>query len=185
VFWVVFTLIWVGYHPYNTNEKTFFEQFNECFIALTVYHIMCFADTVEDLETRNAIGWSLIVCVSFCLVANFAYILFWLAKDTHRKVMTWYYTWKLKDLRGLKQIKDAKPPLRIPVKTRSAGFEKVDYILERKDKQNDLVPVSDENGVFTISKHEISMNTTDNTLLGHSNPALIRQPEMQKDLIRA
>lgn len=80
--------------PYANKETSFFQQFNEVFVAITNYHLMCFADFVEDEPTRNVVGMSMIVCVSFNLVINVGYIMLGAIKDACIKLRKRYFTWK-------------------------------------------------------------------------------------------
>lgn len=77
----------------------FFQQFNEWFIALTTYHLMCFADFIEDEPTRTTVGWSMITCVSFNLLLNLSVIVFGAAKQVCRRLKIKYLKWKLEKLR--------------------------------------------------------------------------------------
>ena len=44
---MTFMLIYVGLSEcYASKTQSFFEQFNEVFIAITIYHLMCFADFI-------------------------------------------------------------------------------------------------------------------------------------------
>jgi hypothetical protein len=44
---MTFMVIYVGMtNCYALPSKRFFEQFNEVFVAITNYHLMCFADFV-------------------------------------------------------------------------------------------------------------------------------------------
>lgn len=93
---MTFMIIYVGLaSPYVSKQKTFFEQFNEFFIGVTVYHLMAFADVVQDQGAKNTFGWSLIACFSFCLVCNIGFILRNLFIDSYKKIRFKYYTNKL------------------------------------------------------------------------------------------
>jgi len=46
-FCMTFMVIYVGLtNCYVSKTQSFFEQFNEAFIAITTYHLMCFADFI-------------------------------------------------------------------------------------------------------------------------------------------
>lgn len=94
-------LIYIGWtKPFADPTIYFFEMFNECSIALTNYHMMCFADFVQDDATRNIFGWSMIGIVSGNLVINVLYIVVGAVKDTYFKLRTKYYQWKNKNLKA-------------------------------------------------------------------------------------
>jgi hypothetical protein len=94
-------LIYIGWtKPFADPTIYFFEMFNECFIALTNYHMMCFADFVQDDATRNILGWSMIGIVGGNLVINVLYIVVGAVKDTYFKLRTKYYQWKNKNLKA-------------------------------------------------------------------------------------
>lgn len=99
---MTFMMIYVGLaNPYIEKPKTFFEQFNEFFIAITVYHLMAFADVVQDQETRTIFGWSLVVCISFCLFTNVSYILHGTLKEAYKKLRVKYLRNKLAKLQAI------------------------------------------------------------------------------------
>jgi hypothetical protein len=102
-------LMYVGLvNPYTTKNKTFFEQFNEFFIAIIIYHLMCFADTMPDIGAQNTIGWSMIVAVLFNLLFNIFYIMFLAIKDMKIKLLTKFYNWKITKLKKSIEIKKAR-----------------------------------------------------------------------------
>lgn len=93
--------------PFADKTTSFFQQFNEVFVAITNYHLMCFADFVKDERTRNIVGMSMIVCAGLNMLINMVYIMFGAIKDAWRKLRIKYFTWKLKRLlktKGAKQL---------------------------------------------------------------------------------
>lgn len=48
---------------------------NECFISLVLYHVIAFADMIQDEDTRNIMGWSMIAVVSVSLIANLGFLM--------------------------------------------------------------------------------------------------------------
>lgn len=99
-----FMTIFVGLaNPYKLIRKTFFEQFNEFFIAVTIYHLMAIADNVEDAPARTVIGWSLIASFCFCLLVNLCSVLADLGREVYINLRRKYLRWKLK-----KTKKDSK-----------------------------------------------------------------------------
>ena len=96
-------LIYVGLSEcYASKTQIFFEQFNEAFIAISNYHLMCFADFILDEPTRNIMGWSMVSCVGFNLIVNLGFILINTAKDSFYKLRKKYYQSKLKSLKKRK-----------------------------------------------------------------------------------
>lgn len=86
-------------NPYTTKEKLFFEQFNECFIIIINYHMMCFADFVQDDWTRGIVGWSMMATVGFNLIINMMYIIVGSVKDSYKNIRLKYTIWKLDRLK--------------------------------------------------------------------------------------
>ena len=99
-FCMTFMVIYVGMsNCYALPTKSFFEQFNEVFVAFTNYHLMCFADFVQEQRTRDIVGWSMIGCVSFNLAVNIGFIMFGSIKQSYYTMRTRYYQGKLKRLK--------------------------------------------------------------------------------------
>jgi len=86
-------------NPYTTKEKLFFEQFNECFIIIINYHLMCFADFVQDDWTRGIVGWSMMATVGFNLIINIGYIMVGAVMDSYKNIRFKYARWKLERLK--------------------------------------------------------------------------------------
>lgn len=74
-------------------------------MAITNYHLMCFADFVQDEPTRNIVGLSMIVCVGLNLTINIGFIMLGAIKDACRKLRIKYYNWKLKRNRQTQEAK--------------------------------------------------------------------------------
>lgn len=98
---VTFLFIYVGLaRPYVDRANAFFQQFNECFIMITNYHLMCFADFIQDEPTRTTVGWSMIAFVTLNLLINIGYIMFGGIKKGCRTGMIKYYNWKIGKLKA-------------------------------------------------------------------------------------
>lgn len=105
---VTFIVIYVGWsEPYIEKRTTNFQFFNEAFIAITNYHLMCFADFIEDEPTRNVMGWSLIFCVCFNLFINIGSIMVGVAKNSFKTCKKSYYVRKLNKLKKRRAEKEA------------------------------------------------------------------------------
>ena len=76
------------------KHERFFQSFNECFVFLINYHMLCFADLVIDAPTLQLLGWSVIVTITLNLAINFGVIIFTSGKDTYRKLKVKYYNYK-------------------------------------------------------------------------------------------
>ena len=88
-------LIYVGLEkPFESKSFHFFELFNEFFIAVINYHLMCFADFVDD-SRREWTGMSMIVTISLNLAVNFSFIMFSALKKQYYKFRLSYYKSKL------------------------------------------------------------------------------------------
>lgn len=97
---MTFMVIYVGMtNCYALPSKRFFEQFNEVFVAITNYHLMCFADFVQDEHTRKIVGWSMISCVCLNLIVNIGFIMVNAIKDSYFKLRRRYYERKLRVLK--------------------------------------------------------------------------------------
>jgi hypothetical protein len=106
-FSMTFILVYAGIcEPYVDKTTSFFSQFNEVFVAITNYHLMCFADFVQDEWTRNIVGWSLIVSVGLNLLINISFIMAGAIRDSCRKIKFKYYTWKLNQAKRQKAQKE-------------------------------------------------------------------------------
>ena len=46
------------------------ELFNESFIMLIMYHMICFTDVIPHQETRDYIGKSCMICISLHIIGN-------------------------------------------------------------------------------------------------------------------
>lgn len=98
-FSMTFMIIYVGLsNCYISKTHNFFEQFNEFFVAITTYHLMCFADFIKDESTLEIMGLSLISCVSFNLIVNLSFIITNCVKDSYFKLRKAYYVAKHKRL---------------------------------------------------------------------------------------
>ena len=72
------------------------------------YFLICYADFVQDEETRTTLGWAMIGVVSFNLAVNFGAILVGALLKMCSKLRVKYYIWlkaKLKNSIREKRIK--------------------------------------------------------------------------------
>ena len=83
---------------YWNPAHNFFMTFNEIFVALITYHVICFANLIEDLATLRTVGTSAIVTITVNIVVNFAYIFGNSIKITIRKAKTWHLNRKRRKL---------------------------------------------------------------------------------------
>ena len=96
---MVFMIIYVGwYKPYKIDIH-FWNQYNEVFIAIMNYHILCFADFIQDEPTRELMGFSMIGFVCFNLLTNIGSIMFGEIKKVCISFRLKYYRWKLKKIK--------------------------------------------------------------------------------------
>jgi hypothetical protein len=59
------------------------------------YHILCFADFIQDEPTREVMGFSMIAFLCINLLTNIGFIMFGEIKKTYFSFRLKYYTWKL------------------------------------------------------------------------------------------
>ena len=103
---VTFLIIFIGLaEPYKVKSHSFFEKFNESFVIILNYHLLCFADFVVDTKTRNLVGWSMIVSIGICLFINMTFIIGNAIKDTYIKYRFKYYQWKLNRSKMQKKLR--------------------------------------------------------------------------------
>ena len=69
---------------------------NEFFILLLVYHLICFADFVNEVHTRNILGWSMIATMMTNIAINFSFILYGSFRNAYLKCKTKYWERKHK-----------------------------------------------------------------------------------------
>lgn len=87
------------FEVYREFDYKFFQAFNEAFVLLINYHMICFADFISDSKTRTKMGWSLIVTLAVNLLINFGYIIFTTSADAYRKLRRKYLIRKRDRLR--------------------------------------------------------------------------------------
>jgi hypothetical protein len=63
------------YTPFSTKQQAFFDTLNECFISIILYHLIAFADLIQDEPTRTFMGWSLVIAISFSITCNLGSLL--------------------------------------------------------------------------------------------------------------
>ena len=67
---------------------------NEAFVLLTTYHLYQFMDFMKDLNMRNNIGTSLIVCTILNVVLNLGTVVLTTSALTARKLKLMYLEWR-------------------------------------------------------------------------------------------
>ena len=69
-------LIYQGsFSPLISRTKNRIELMNEVFIQVTTLHIVIFTDFVPDQEAQYLAGFSMIIFLALCTIANCSYIL--------------------------------------------------------------------------------------------------------------
>ena len=63
------------------------------------YHILCFADLIQDEPTREVIGFSMITFLCFNLFTNIGSIMLGEIKKGYAKFRLKYYKWKLEKIK--------------------------------------------------------------------------------------
>ena len=64
-------VIYIGNsNPFKTWRLWKLELFNECFICLILYHLLCCADFVQDMRTLTKVGWSMVVTILINFIVN-------------------------------------------------------------------------------------------------------------------
>ena len=76
------------------------DMMNECFIAILLYHIICFADFIKEDETRNIVGYSMIVVLMLNIAINFATVLTDAIKQLYQSCRKRYLRKKYKRLQA-------------------------------------------------------------------------------------
>ena len=101
-------VIYIGQvNPYKSNTHHFFEMFNEAFIFIFNYHLMCCADFIKEQETLYLMGWSMIFFISLNLLVNLTFIMFGVFKELFNKYRLKYYKKKHARLTKAKAKRDA------------------------------------------------------------------------------
>jgi len=70
------------------------DLFNEFFLLVSIYHMMCFTPYVDDPNTRDWIGISLIACTSFNVILNLVILMFFFLKQSWFDLKEKYYKFK-------------------------------------------------------------------------------------------
>ena len=58
--------------PYLSYRQNVVEIINECGVLVASYHLFCFTEWISDTDRRYNMGYSLIVCIIFNFLFNFA-----------------------------------------------------------------------------------------------------------------
>ena len=97
-------VIYVGwYKPYKADVH-FWNQYNEAFVAIMNYHILCFADFIQEEPTREFMGFSMIGFVCLNLLTNIGSIMSGEIKKSCISLRTKYWKWKLEKVK--KRLKE-------------------------------------------------------------------------------
>jgi len=110
---VTFMVIFIQwFNVYADPKVRFWNTFNEVFIMLINYHVICFSRLIQDKETIKTMGWSMIVTMVLCIVFNFSNIAYHSGTDSYRKFKTLYLTKKRNALLAKQKIlvEQAKNP---------------------------------------------------------------------------
>ena len=125
-FLVVFMIIYVGWcQPYK-SDVNFWNQFNEVFVSIMNYHILCFADFIQDEPTREKMGLSMISFLCFNLLTNIGFIMFGEIKKSFVSLRFKFYEWKLEKIK--KRLK-AKQEAALKRKAEKQISPRLQYIL--------------------------------------------------------
>jgi hypothetical protein len=68
------------------------------------YHILCFADFIQDERSREVMGFSMIAFLCFNLLTNIGSIMLGEIKKIYFKLRLKYFLWKLKKIK--KRLKE-------------------------------------------------------------------------------
>ena len=123
----IFMIIFVGWNKPLKREVHFWQQYNESFVTLMNYHLICFADLIVDEPTRNFMGFSMIGVCTFNLVTNISFIMFGEIRKVYLKLRPKYYTWKLEKLKKQIEVKREKARL---LKEEKKMSPRLQYILK-------------------------------------------------------
>ena len=101
----VFMTIYVGWFKPYRYDINFWQQYNEVFVILMNYHLICFADLIQDESTRDIMGFSIIAVISFNLITNISHIVFGMISPLYLIYRLKYCKWKLEKLKKRIKIK--------------------------------------------------------------------------------
>jgi hypothetical protein len=74
---MVMMVIYVGQaRPYKRRSDNKMDMFNEIFVAMLCYCLICFADLVRDPAVLSMIGWVMIAIIVINMLVNFPLIFF-------------------------------------------------------------------------------------------------------------
>ncbi len=125
-FFSIFMIIYIGqFEPLN-KEVHFWQQYNESFVTLMNYHLICFADLILDEPTRNFMGFSMIAVYTFNLVTNISFIMYGEIRKLCIAMRGKYYKWRIEKLK--KQIKENRKKAR-QIKEEKKISPRLQYIL--------------------------------------------------------
>lgn len=76
------TIIYIGLErPFQSQTRNKVEMLEEMAIIVLSYHCFCFTDWISDLEVRNNLGYSIIVCMGLHLFVFISVTIFASIKD--------------------------------------------------------------------------------------------------------
>ena len=141
-------VIYVGwYKPYKADFH-FWNQYNEAFVVIMNYHILCFADFIQDEPTREIMGFSMIGFVCLNLLTNIGSIMFGEIKNSFIRLRTKYWKCKLEKIK--KKLKE-KEEATLRRKAEAQISPRLQYIMdlrrngeipfERLPNENESVPI--------------------------------------------
>lgn len=93
--WCAIVIITGHIRPFKYPSDYFIDCFNELFILLLIYHLICFADFVKEFETQVYIGWSMVFVMMINIGINFTIILWGSIIKLYKSLRTKYWQWKL------------------------------------------------------------------------------------------
>ena len=99
--------------PFSDPKEYFMEQFNEFFVILLIYHLICFADFVKDYETQQYVGWSMIATLLINIIINLSIILWDTVVNVYKALrFKWYEKKRDRLLAKLKKDDDLREQIR-------------------------------------------------------------------------
>ena len=130
---VTFMVIYIAWcEVYALPSDRFWNLYNEVFIMLLNYHVLSFANLIQDNETRITMGWSMITVMSINIGTNFINISFQEGTKTYKDLRLRYYTHKRdKLLAKKKKLEEPQISPRILYLQREMGID-ISELLFRK-----------------------------------------------------
>lgn len=131
---VTFMVIYIEWcEVYALPSDRFWNVFNEVFIMLLNYHVLSFANLIQDNETRNIMGWSMVTVLSINIGINFINISFKEGTKTYKDLRLRYYTYKRdKLLAKKKKLEEPQISPRILYLQREMGVDITDLLFRKR-----------------------------------------------------